>query len=225
LTRPGAFASDAVPLHTLLDLVFENPTAYFVSVGVLVGSIVLHELGHALVATWEGDPTPKIRGHLTWNPVVHMGWFSLALVAVMGIGWGATPVTRSMFRHRRWGDVLVSAAGPAVNLFLAILGALMTMLAAKGGADVDGEILQFWFVLMRFNVLLFLLNLIPLPPLDGFHVAEGAFDLGNLGAWLKSMGMFPLIAAILIVNSDAFDVVIKGVTGGLLRAAKAVVGA
>src|SRR5262249_49505763 len=50
---------------------------YFEVVGVSVVSIVLHELGHALAATWEGDPTPKIRGHLTWDPRVHMGWMSI----------------------------------------------------------------------------------------------------------------------------------------------------
>jgi hypothetical protein len=68
----------ATPMHTLLDRAFTDPVGWFTIVAVIVASIVLHELGHALVATWEGDQTPRMLGHLTWNPVVHMGWLSLA---------------------------------------------------------------------------------------------------------------------------------------------------
>lgn len=221
----------AAPMHTLLDLAFgdarhpADPVRYLTIVFVLIGSIVLHELGHALVASWEGDPTPKIRGHLTWNPVVHMGWLSLILIAVMGIGWGRTPVNRAMFRHRRWGAVLVSSAGPAVNLFLAALGALVLMLVVRGGADETRAIAQFWFVVLRFNVLLFLFNMIPVPPLDGFSVVDGTFDLGDLGARLRQAGMLAFLIAILIVNSDAFDRVWDACSGALLTAARVVVGA
>lgn len=212
-------------MNLLLDLAFKDPDAYVTIVLVVVGSIVLHELGHALVASWEGDPTPKIRGHLTWNPVVHMGWFSLVLVAVMGLGWGATPVNRSMFRHRRWGDVLVSAAGPAVNLFLACVAGFVLMVAARAGGGVEGHVFSVWGTVLQFNVLLFLLNMIPVPPLDGFSVLDGTFDLGGLGSFLRGAGMFPLLIAILVVNSRPFDVVSGAVTRAILVAARIVVGA
>lgn len=212
-------------MHTMLDYVFVNPIAYFTIVAVVIVSIVLHELGHALTATWEGDPTPKIRGHLTWNPVVHMGWISLILVAVMGIGWGRTPVTPSNFRHRRWGAVLVSFAGPSVNLMLAFLGATVLALASRGVVTADRLTTSFWNMMLYYNVVLFLLNMLPLPPLDGFAVADGAFDLGDLGAWLKSMGMLPFIVAILIVNSQPFDVVTGGVADAIYLVAQRCVGA
>jgi Zn-dependent protease len=209
----------------LLDRAFGDPLGYATIVFVLVASIVLHELGHALVASWEGDPTPKIRGHLTWNPVVHMGWISLALVALLGIGWGMTPVTRSMFRHRRWGAVLVASAGPAVNLFLAALGALVITLLHAASVPLDGRIAEFWFVVLRFNLLLFLFNMIPIPPLDGFSVADGTFDLGELGQLLKRAGFLAFVIAILIVNSAAFGQVWDACTRGLLTAARIAVGA
>jgi Zn-dependent protease len=210
-------------MHTLLDIAFRNPLEYATIVFVIVGSIVLHELGHALAATWEGDSTPRMLGHLTWNPVVHMGWISLALVAVMGIGWGQTPVNRRAFRHRRWGQVLVSGAGPVVNVFLAVVGAFVGVLAAKNGAG-DGFV-HFWETVLRFNVLLFLFNLVPLPPLDGFSVVDGMVDLGELGAQIKRAGMIAFIVAILIVNSDAFDRVWMAVTKALIRLAQSAVGA
>ena len=209
----------------LLDQAFKDPVHYVTIVFVLVSSIVLHELGHALVASWEGDPTPKIRGHLTWNPVVHMGWVSLALVALFGIGWGMTPVTRSMFRHRRWGAVLVAAAGPAVNLTLAAFGAIILTLSLGAGLSLDSPIANLWWIVLRFNLLLFLFNMIPIPPLDGFSVADGTFDLGDLGAALKRAGFLAFVIAIVIVNSDAFGQVWETCSVGLLHAAQFVVGA
>jgi len=215
----------------LLDIAFNDPVRYGTIVFVLVASIVLHELGHALVASWEGDPTPKIRGHLTWNPVVHMGWMSLALIAFVGIGWGRTPVTPSRFRHRRWGSVLVAAAGPVVNLLLAALGALLLVLLLGGETvlatplkdlwrlALASHVTTFWMVTLHFNLLLCLFNLIPIPPLDGFSVADGAFDLGELGQMLQRAGFLAFIIAILIVNSDAFDRVWDACSRGLLRAA------
>ena len=221
----------------LLDIAFNAPLAYVTIVFVLVGSIVLHELGHALIASWEGDPTPKIRGHLTWNPVVHMGWISLILIAVVGIGWGRTPVTPSMFRHRRWGGVLVAAAGPSVNLMLAALGALLlvVMLGAEAVRVTSIEelwslaarspVAMFWMVTLEFNLLLFLFNLIPIPPLDGFSVAEGTFDLGELGEMLKRAGFLAFVIAVVIVNTEAFRQVRDACTLGAVRAAAQAVGA
>jgi Zn-dependent protease len=215
----------APPMFRFLDLAFSDPLAYATIVFALVGSIVLHELGHALVATWEGDPTPKIRGHLTWNPVVHMGWISIGLIALMGIGWGMTPVDRRAFRHRRWGDVLVSFAGPAVNLFLAFVGALVLVLAARGGAVLDGPVVRLWAVVLEVNTLLFLFNMIPVPPLDGFGVIDGTFDLGEFGARVRQIGMIAIVVAVLVANSDAFQALRDHVVVGFIEAAKVCVGA
>ncbi len=193
----------------LLNLAFDRPVVWAMIVGVTILSVVLHELGHALVATWEGDPTPRISGHLTWNPVVHMGWFSMIAAAVVGIAWGLTPVTPRFFRHRRWGDVLVSVAGPATNLILAAVAAVV--LRATAGREFDSEFagyaLLFWHFMLAQNVLLFLFNLIPVPPLDGFGVLEGTFDLGDFGARFRQMSPLPLLIAIFIVNSPYFDLV------------------
>ena len=212
-------------MSTRLDYLFTDPAYYFMLVFVVVASIVLHELGHALAATWEGDPTPKIRGHLTWNPVVHMGWVSLILIAVVGIGWGMTPVNRSMFRHRRWGQVIVSAAGPAVNLGLACVGAVVLAAMVRVNADVNGRIFGFWELVLTRNAMLFLLNMIPVPPLDGFSVADGTFDLGELGARMRQAGMLVFIVAVLIVNTDAFHNVIVQFVRWIYAAASFVVGA
>ena len=195
----------------LLDLLFSRPELYLAIVAVIIGSIVLHELGHALTATWERDPTPRMLGHLTWNPVVHMGWLSIALVAVMGLGWGRTPVNARYFRHKRWGSVFVSFAGPAVNAALILVSAAALAGVQRSGLE-KGVAAEFWFLALRYNVLLFFFNMIPLPPLDGFGVLDGLVDLGELGAALKRAQGFTLVIVILLINFGPFGPLVNQVT-------------
>jgi Zn-dependent protease len=190
----------------MLQLLDVSPLLYLLVVLSVVVSIVLHELGHAYAATAEGDPTPRMLGHLTWNPVVHMGWLSLALVAVLGIGFGRTPVTPRNFRDKRWGRVKVSFAGPAVNLALWIVCTTVLALFARvaptavAEARVEGVSLTLvvrWMAVL--NLVLFGFNMIPLPPFDGFTVLRGFVDLGNLGLRLQSLGSIPMILAFVVV--------------------------
>ena len=67
----------------------------------VIFSICLHELGHGVAAIWEGDDTPIRTGHMTWNPLVHMGGMSLLIFALVGFAWGLMPVNPGNFRHRR----------------------------------------------------------------------------------------------------------------------------
>src|SRR5262249_8984123 len=85
----------------------------------VIGSIVLHELAHGWAALWCGDRTPIETGHMTWNPLVHMGQMSLLMFALVGIAWGQMPVDPSRFRGR-YDDAKVALAGPLMNLALAI---------------------------------------------------------------------------------------------------------
>ncbi|MBT5381502.1 MAG: site-2 protease family protein, partial [Phycisphaerae bacterium] len=82
-------------------------------------SITLHELAHGWAAIWEGDKTPIETGHMSANPVVHMGRFSLIVFALIGFAWGLMPVRPWRFRHGRLGEAIVAIAGPAMNLALA----------------------------------------------------------------------------------------------------------
>src|SRR5262249_23128733 len=83
-------------------------------------SITLHELAHGWAALPEGDDTPRRLGHLTANPLVHIPQQALLMFALCGIAWGLMPVNPMRFKHGRRGDIFVSAAGPGMNLLLAI---------------------------------------------------------------------------------------------------------
>jgi Zn-dependent protease len=156
-----------------LEWLTRDPVYFFSVVFAVVLSVVLHELGHGVAAIWQGDDTPRVTGHMTWDPMVHMGGFSLILLVVAGIAFGAMPVNPSRFRGR-FGRALVALAGPAVNLILAFLA--LTILAAWvvtiGPAEgaVAANFQRFFFILGFLNLVLFAFNLLPIPPLDGSSI-------------------------------------------------------
>jgi Zn-dependent protease len=139
-------------------------------------SITLHELGHGWAAIREGDDTPRLLGHMTANPIVHMGAQSLVMFGLCGIAWGAMPVNPSRFRHTRRSDMIVSAAGPAMNLLLA-LACLLLLTAWVRFAPQDLPLHRngtlFLFTGLWLNLFLIPFNLLPIPPLDGAHVLAG----------------------------------------------------
>ncbi len=139
----------------------------------VVMSITLHELGHGYAATWQGDRTPRDLGRLTPNPLVHMGGASLIAFAIFGFAWGMMPVDPRQFRWRGWGEALVAFAGPAVNI---VLGLIALTIAGVMLARVDdpspSQINTLTFLLIggSLNGMLLVLNMIPVPPLDGATV-------------------------------------------------------
>lgn len=105
----------------LIQLLFDNPVTYTSIVVIVIASVVLHELAHGFAAIQQGDRTPVTSGHMTLDPVVHMGQASLIMLCVVGLAWGQMPVRPAHFRNRKWGEAIVSGAGPATNLALALL--------------------------------------------------------------------------------------------------------
>lgn len=156
---------------TLLD----DPIYYVFVVFIVVLSVTLHELGHALAAYAEGDDTAKKAGHFTLNPVVHMGVQSLVLLLLIGVAWGLTPVNPNKFRHA-WGDLAVSLAGPFTNLILMLIFLLLFFGLRHGGWGLPEAVLPllalFCFLGALMNAALFLLNMLPVPPLDGFSILK-----------------------------------------------------
>lgn len=143
----------------------------------VIFSVVLHELGHGVAAIRAGDRTPIESGHMTWNPLVHMGPVSLIVFGLVGIAWGAMPVSPSRFRGR-YDQLVVSGAGPAVNIGLAVVtgiaGGLWAALAGgfmfESVSASDGYregVATFLWIGCALNFTLALFNLLPVPPLDG----------------------------------------------------------
>ncbi|MEI2579879.1 site-2 protease family protein [Scytonema sp. PRP1] len=200
----------------LFHMLAEEPIQFFRIVAIVIISITLHELGHGLAALSQGDNTPRKTGHLTLNPLVHMGWESIVFLCVAGIAWGQMPVNPSKFRSAKFSNILVSAAGPMVNLALGILCiALMKLLVVSDATEIFS--INFLHLAAQINLMLFLFNLLPIPPLDGFHVFSELFP------FLKPLddgrcGLFGLMILLLIPDFNAglaaiADLIIKALSG------------
>ena len=141
---------------------------------VFLFSVIIHEVSHGYVALRNGDPTAKIMGRLTLNPVPHIDPVGsillpgLLLLSHAGIlfGWARpVPVNPLNYRDYRWGEITVSAAGPLSNLALAAIFAFILRL---GLGNIGLATLAYYGV--SINIFLALFNLIPIPPLDGSHI-------------------------------------------------------
>ena len=176
----------------------------------LVVSLVLHELAHALAATWLGDPTPRDDGRLTLNPVVHLdplGTLMFVLTALVSdfiFGWAKPVMVQPRhFRRPQLDMALVAVAGPATNLVLA-LACAWAVLNLDLSLRVD-EVLERAF---QVNIVLGIFNLIPIPPLDGSRIVGAILPRGLYVRWsqLDQVGMLALFGLIFIFNEQFWGV-------------------
>ncbi len=150
-------------------------------------SFSVHEFMHASTAVWLGDPTPRNMGRLTLNPIAHLDPVGTILLLVAGFGWGKpvmyNPRNLNRFRSYRGMNIMVHLAGVTGNFIVGLISALLagifSVLALKFDAGVIGDrITPFYALYMLFtytNIISLMLlgfNLLPIPPLDGFHVLE-----------------------------------------------------
>jgi Zn-dependent protease len=176
----------------------------------LVIAIVFHEVAHGWVANAFGDPTARLRGRLTFNPVKHVDPFGTVLLpmilAVSGapvFGWAKpVPVVSQRLRNPRYHMILVALAGPGMNLLLALVASILFagLVAAEPQGLIWVFIIQNLVNFMVINVFLAIFNLIPMPPFDGGHVVEGLLPrrLAVHYAKLRRYG-FPLLIILLLV--------------------------
>ncbi|HVV14832.1 MAG TPA: site-2 protease family protein [Candidatus Paceibacterota bacterium] len=166
------------------------PTDLIFSVLILIVSVILHEVAHGYMANWLGDPTARLQGRLTLNPISHIdpiGTIILPAILVFThspilIGY-AKPVPYNPYNLKgKYDEGLVAFAGPGTNILLALIFGLT--IRFFGGA-LDQELLQAFALITYINMLLALFNLIPIPPLDGSKVLSSILP-GELGRWYDS---------------------------------------
>lgn len=141
---------------------------------ILIMSVVVHEVSHGYAADQLGDPTARLAGRLTLNPVKHLDLFGSILVPLLTFftggfifGW-ARPVPYNPYNLKgKWGDALVAAAGPVSNLSLALLFGLLVRF---GASVLPSAFIQLSLIVVLINIVLMTFNLIPVPPLDGSKI-------------------------------------------------------
>lgn len=192
----------------------------FISFIVLLFSLTVHEMAHAWTADRFGDPTARLLGRVSLNPIVHadpIGTIVFPLVSLatgaMLIGWAKpVPVNLRFLRHPRRDYMLVAAAGPASNLMLALFAALLLALVpvspqTLGESNVSVPIAALLSRLVQLNVLLAVFNMLPIPPLDGGNVLAGLLP-PNLAAWFNTIRPYGFILLYALILSNAFSYIV-----------------
>jgi Zn-dependent protease len=144
----------------------------------LVFSVVLHEMAHGYAADWLGDPTARLSGRLTANPIPHLDpLMSVILPALLVLTHSpllfgaAKPVPYNPYNFRRyakWGEAIVAAAGPATNILIAVIFAVLVR--AHEALALSDTFVQLSFQIIMLNIFLAFFNLVPIPPLDGSKI-------------------------------------------------------
>jgi len=167
---------------------------------ILLFSIIMHEIAHGSVALRLGDPTAKNAGRLTLNPLKHIDTFGTILLPLLlvlirspfVVGWAKpVPVNPYNFRDQRWGALKVSVAGPATNFLIAVIFGLAIRFIPLP------ETLKFLFgLIVIYNFVLALFNLIPIPPFDGSHILFSVLParFNSLKIFLHQYGLYLLLA-------------------------------
>ncbi|OGG78073.1 hypothetical protein A3A36_02800 [Candidatus Kaiserbacteria bacterium RIFCSPLOWO2_01_FULL_52_12b] len=193
--------------------------AIILSLVVLILSIIAHEVAHGYAANSLGDPTARLAGRLTLNPLPHIDLMGSIVIPALLIftqspilfGW-AKPVPYNPYnlKNQRWGEALVAIAGSATNILLAVIFGLIVRFGsiplATGGTMLDATMLSFAATIAFINLFLGLFNLIPFPPLDGFTVLRSALPwhlssgLHRLEQHIRAAGALSLILFLVVFS-------------------------
>jgi len=181
-----------------------------VKIPVLLFAITIHEYAHGRAAFHLGDPTAKLAGRLTWNPIKHLDPLGAICLYLFHFGWAKpVPINPRYFRSVERDMVLVSLAGPFANFAAAFLSGLLI----RSGIvpyDFFGILVQ----MMVLNIGLGIFNLLPIPPLDGSHVLESMLPYSALQGYRRMERYAPLILTAVFL-SDYF--LRTGIVSTLLR--------
>lgn len=170
----------------------QDPTQIIIFVAALLVAITVHEAAHAYLADRLGDPTPRLQGRLSLNPLVHLDLLGTLMLFLVGFGWGK-PVQFDPYnlKNPQKDAALISFAGPVSNILTAVAASLLLR------AFPDGEVLL--TALIRLNVLLAIFNLVPIHPLDGGKVLSGLLEPSQARAFDGFVGRYGIFILLLLI--------------------------
>lgn len=188
----------------LIDILYSLPAIFL--------AFSFHEFAHAFVAYRMGDSTPKLQGRLTLDPLAHVDWIGLIMFALFGFGWAKpVQVNPTNFRNRKWGDVLVSIAGPVANILLAFLALLIIQISSSFysfNSNLNNGmaiLLSILYKIVSLNIVFAFLNLIPVPPFDGYKIVKNLFFRKNIKFfWLLERYSMIILFAMILLNAFSF---------------------
>lgn len=190
----------------------------FIWLPAILIALTFHEYAHALVADRLGDSTPYYQGRLTINPLPHIDWVGFIMLMIFRFGW-AKPVQVNPYNFKnvdiKKGMMLVSLAGPAMNILLAFIG--MVLLRFLSPYQYDQNVIMLIRLvqpLVQINLILAAFNLIPIPPLDGSKILAGL--LPNSGAqFIYSLEQYGPLFLLLLIFTGAVGTILYPIINAL----------
>ncbi len=177
---------------------------------ILILSVVIHEVSHGYAAQMLGDPTARLSGRLTLNPIKHLDPLGSIIIPVFLIltqanfliGW-AKPVPYNPYnlRNGKWGEAFVAGAGPLVNIFIAIVFGLIIRFGIEFEA-LSTDFVELASYVVFINILLAIFNMLPIPPLDGSKVLQALLPYEMAHKYQDFLGFFTkygMLASILFI--------------------------
>ena len=173
----------------------------------IVIAMVIHEWAHARVAYALGDYTPKLMGRLTLNPAAHVDPIGLLMLFFVHFGW-AKPVQINLnnFENPRRADILVSLAGPFANFITAFVTLLVMVALIKFGFPMTEGMQAVLSTIMIININFGIFNLIPIPPLDGFHVLRNLLPY-EMAEKLEALERYSFLILIVILMTPVISII------------------
>lgn len=184
----------------MFSLLSQNPLEFLIVAALLVMAIAIHEFAHAATADRLGDPTARLSGRLTLNPLAHLDPIGTFLLFFAGFGWGK-PVMFDPFnlRNPRKDAAIISLAGPFSNIVMAILASILIRLTQNFPLFFLSPFLfNILGLFIYYNILLAVFNLIPIHPLDGFKVVGGLLPKKYYSEWME-LSRYGMLFLILLI--------------------------
>ena len=179
-------------------------TEWLILIPVIMASFGVREFARAVTAYFLGDDTGRRAGRLTLNPIPHIDWIGFIMILAVGFGWtNPVPINTRNFKDPKKGLALTSLAGPAANIMLAFLSALLLVLvesAHNPGTAVYNVITITLTKFFIYNCSLAIFNLLPIPPLDGAKVVSAILP-DDIYFWLMRIEPYGIVIMIILLST------------------------
>jgi len=190
--------------------------------GIIIG-LTFHEFAHALAADRLGDPTPRNQGRVTLDPMPHIDFLGLLLIVFLEYGWARpVPVNTANFKRPKRDDTIVSFAGPSMNFVVALVMAmimkLLTVTEALGKIDatIANGIMLILDMGVQTNIMLFVFNLLPIYPLDGFRILSNVLPYSSRKG-LYNLYQYSRIILIIIIMTPVASFILNPIIESIYR--------
>ncbi len=188
--------------------------------GIIIG-LSFHEAAHAVMSYKLGDPTPKVQGRLTVNPIAHIDIIGFIALLLCGFGWGKpVMIDNRYYKKPRRDEFLVSIAGVMTNLVIAIVMAFVCGFIYRAyqssGSELMENLFYIFFYAVQINLCLMVFNLIPVPPLDGWGIVTQIFDLSKK-SWYYNVYRYGSGILIILIVLNVTDLILTPAISGMMN--------